>query len=201
MGRPSNRAERRADIRKALLRVMATTGYERATIAQIAAEASLAPGLVHYHYKNKQEILLDLIERMHVFRTKSLVRIDQLAAQDPLAALDEFIDLYLALENSDPQARAAWTAMGTEALRSDDVRDRFEALLSGAAKTLRRIVDHGIARGEFSGRDRDAIVAALVALVQGYLFVSATTVKLIPKGSAAKTAKSAARGLLHADPT
>ena len=200
MGRPSNRAERRSNIRKALLRVMAKSGYERATIAEIAAEASLSSGLVHYHYKSKQEILLDLIERMHAFRSKTLLEIDQQAEHDPTSALDRFFELYLALENADPQARAAWTAMGTEALRNTEVRVRFGALLSDAAKSLRGIVDQGIARGEFSGRDREAIVAALLALVQGYLFLSATTVALIPAGSAARTAKAVARGLLHADP-
>lgn len=200
MGRPSNRTERRSLIRKALLRVMARSGYERATIAQIAKKASLSPGLVHYHYKNKQEILLDLIQRMHAFRRKSLVEIDRLAEDAPLAALDQFLELYLALDQADPDARAAWTAMGTEALRDERVRTRFEALLTDAAGTVRRIVDHGIARGEFTGQNPEATVAALIALVQGYLFLSATTVALIPKGSAAQTAKLAARGLLHADP-
>jgi len=200
VGRPSNRSERRSDIRKALLRVMAKSGYERATIAQIAKEASLSSGLVHYHYQNKQEILLDLIERMHAYRTKSLVEIDQLAEHAPLDALDRFIDLYLALDHADPQARAAWTAMGTEALQNEEVRVRFESLVTDAAKSVRRIVDHGIARGEFTGQDTEATVAALIALVQGYLFLSATTAAVIPKGSAARTAKAAARGLLHADP-
>jgi len=199
MGRPSNRTERRSEIRKALLRVMAKSGYERATVAQIAAEAGLSGGLVHYHYRSKHEILLDLIERMQRFRRKSLVEIDELARNDPVTALDRFFDLYLSLDHADADARAAWAAMGTEALRNDDVRARFEGILSDASRSLRRIVDQGISRGEFSGRDPNGIVAGLVALVQGYLFLAATTKHVVPRGSAARTAKAAARGLLGAE--
>ncbi|HEY4122015.1 MAG TPA: TetR family transcriptional regulator, partial [Byssovorax sp.] len=52
--------ERRAQIVAALARVMAARGYERATVAQIAAEAGLAAGLVHYHFASKRDVLLTL---------------------------------------------------------------------------------------------------------------------------------------------
>ena len=38
-----------------LLAVVATNGYERATIQLIAKQAGLAPGLVHYPFKDKRE--------------------------------------------------------------------------------------------------------------------------------------------------
>ncbi len=48
---------RRAEISQALLRVMAEHGYVKATISKIAEEADVTPGLIHYHFANKQAIL------------------------------------------------------------------------------------------------------------------------------------------------
>src|ERR1700754_2364842 len=64
MARSSNTETRRAEITGALLAVIARHGYEKATIQAIAAQAGLAPGLIHYHFRNKQEILVSLIGAM-----------------------------------------------------------------------------------------------------------------------------------------
>ena len=61
MARSSNTEARRSEITAALLAVIARHGYEKATIQAIAAQAGLAPGLIHYHFKSKQEILVSLI--------------------------------------------------------------------------------------------------------------------------------------------
>ena len=37
---------------------MARRGYAEATVARVAAEAGLAPGLVYYHFKSKEDILV-----------------------------------------------------------------------------------------------------------------------------------------------
>src|SRR5262249_8644759 len=50
MGRPSNRAKRREEIVRAFAKVLANHGYAGATIAAVAAEAEIAPGLVHHHF-------------------------------------------------------------------------------------------------------------------------------------------------------
>src|SRR3954470_3511156 len=67
MPRPSNTEERRAQITRALVKVMAKRGYDGASVADIARAARLTPGLVHYHFKSKRDILLavlrDLVAR------------------------------------------------------------------------------------------------------------------------------------------
>jgi len=41
-----------------MVRVMARRGYGRATIAEIAREARVRNGIVHYHFEDKKEILM-----------------------------------------------------------------------------------------------------------------------------------------------
>ena len=62
MGRPSNSAERRAQIVAAMVQVVAAMGYERATVQEVARVAGLAPGLLHYHFKSKREALIVLVQ-------------------------------------------------------------------------------------------------------------------------------------------
>src|SRR5688500_8924196 len=64
MGRPSNREERRAEILSAFAHVLSEHGYAGATIAAVASEAGVAPGLVHHHFESKEEMLLSLLKSL-----------------------------------------------------------------------------------------------------------------------------------------
>lgn len=61
--------DKRKLIIKAAYQVFAQKGYENASIKEIASEASITPGLIHYYFKNKEELLLsvqhDLQEKYH----------------------------------------------------------------------------------------------------------------------------------------
>jgi len=64
MARPSNTEARRSQIVDGLVMVLSERGYERSSVQAIASAAGLSPGLVHYHFKNKLEILVELVERL-----------------------------------------------------------------------------------------------------------------------------------------
>jgi AcrR family transcriptional regulator len=53
--------DRRQRIVAAAFRSLADHGYEAATIKDIAHEAGIAPGLVHYYFETKEELLLAAI--------------------------------------------------------------------------------------------------------------------------------------------
>src|SRR5512145_1942211 len=109
MGRPSNTAERREQIAAALLRVMATQGYERATIGDIARAAELTPSLIHYHFENKQAILLDALHQLAARHAAGLELRLAGATRSARAELDAFIDFHLGLgADADPEALSCW---------------------------------------------------------------------------------------------
>src|SRR5262245_52809409 len=127
MPRPANTEERRAQIVRGLQAVMATHGYERATVAEIAEAAGLTPGLVHYHFENKQEILLALVERLaQLWRARAAD--DERPAPTPRARVGRLIDAWLLLdERADRAAVACWVALASEALRQPAVRAPYLA--------------------------------------------------------------------------
>lgn len=60
MGRKSNADERRDQITWALFDCLAERGHEKVTIKEIAKKAGLPPGVIHYYFKNKDEIVTSL---------------------------------------------------------------------------------------------------------------------------------------------
>src|SRR5688500_6228205 len=113
MGGPSNREQRRGEILSAFARVLASHGYAGATIAAVAIEAGIAPGLVHHHVESKEELLLALLRAMlGQFRS----RVSGYEAEDPLLA---YVDGALELDDrADVTAARCWVSLFAEALRN-----------------------------------------------------------------------------------
>jgi AcrR family transcriptional regulator len=55
-------SDTRTRILEAAFTVLSRQGYENSSIKDIAEEASVAQGLVHYHYKSKQMLVLAVLE-------------------------------------------------------------------------------------------------------------------------------------------
>ena len=197
MGRPKNTAARRAQIVAALVAVMSERGYERASIAEVARRAGLTSGLVHYHFKSKQEILLQAVATLE---REQAERIDArlLGVDDPRERLLTCVDAYLARDAAaEPAAVACWVAISAEAIRQPEVGAAFQAVL---VQTLERLSDLiGAARraeGQPARGARSA-AAALLAAIQGYYVVAAAAPDLVPSGSAAPNVRRLAEALLH----
>lgn len=194
MGRRRNTEARRAQIVEALLSVMAAEGYAGASIQSIARVADLSPGLIHYHFPNKQSILLALLETLSSRLTERYTaRLTE--PLDPWQALCAWIDAHLAVgEDADPRAVACWVQISAEALRQPAVRQAYQDAL---AQDFAVLLAHVQA---LSGSA--AIAAGLMAAVQGAYQIAMTAPQMIPPGSAAGTVREMAAGLLgrpHAD--
>ena len=194
MARPSNTEERRQQIVAGLLRVMAERGYEGASVAAIAKAAELSPGLVHYHFKDKQEILLTLAEqiagRVHERVASRLARVK---GGDARARVDAFLDAFLATgTDADPASVASWVTISAEAIRQPEVRAIYEKVVRTDLEHLEELV--GAVVGKRKAR---AMAAGLFAAIQGYFVLAASVPGLVPPGSAASTVKRMAAGLLE----
>ena len=62
MGRKSNAPQRREQIVWALYDCLVEKGHEKVTIKEIAAGAKLPPGVIHYYFKSKDDIVSSLAE-------------------------------------------------------------------------------------------------------------------------------------------
>ncbi len=94
-------AERRTAIREAARRVFARRGYSEAATDEIAREAGVSPGLVFHYFKNKKELLVEVVAPLAV---GSLSRSLSEVADEPVEdALFRFLQSHgeFMMENAD----------------------------------------------------------------------------------------------------
>jgi TetR/AcrR family transcriptional regulator, transcriptional repressor of bet genes len=198
MPRPSNKEDRQREIVSGLMRVMAERGYEKASIQAIAGAAGLTAGLVHYHFRSKQEVLLALVERLvGLMRMRFERRLAD--ARDPWDRLDAYIDGHLALdESSDAEAVACWVAIGAEALRQPEVKTTYQQTIRAELEVLEQLVRDVLTLDRRALERARDIAAALLSAIQG-AYQLGVVAEVTPPGFAAATTKQMARGLVAAE--
>jgi TetR/AcrR family transcriptional repressor of bet genes len=180
MGRPTVRGARRAEITAAFARVLARQGYAGATIAAVAEEAGVAPGLVHHHFEDKADLLGSLLEELIArFRERTGARE---AGKDPLAA---YLAAALELdEGADVLAARCWVGVLAEAVRQPSLGAQVRRLVDTEIEAIRR---------RSGGRLSPQESGAMLAFVLGSLVLGAFAPRRTA-GFAAPAARMLVRG-------
>jgi TetR/AcrR family transcriptional repressor of bet genes len=188
VARQSNTEARRAQITSALLAVIARHGYDKATIQAIAAQAGLAPGLIHYHFRSKQEILVSLIGTMaQAAHTRFLAVLgDQV---EPWPRLRAYLQARLGLgDGAAPDIVAAWVMIGAEAVRQPEVRAVYERMVADELALLGTLLCDCLAERERDTAGAAQLAAGLAALIEGAYQLSSAAGEVMPRGYAADAA-------------
>jgi len=195
MARPSNTEERRAQIVDGLMTAMAEHGYDGASVPDIARAAGLSPGLVHYHFENKQEILLVLVEQLAAGLRERFERRAR-GAGSPRARLYAFLDAHVALgADANPRAVACWVTIGAEAVRQKEVQAAYRQATRRALEQLEQLIAEVLADERRSAAGSKEMAAALMATIYG-CYQLATAGHAAPRGFAAPALRRMADGLL-----
>jgi len=198
MARPSNTDARRQEITRALANVMSTRGYDGASIPLIAAAAGLAPGLIHYHFKTKEEILVALTEELPNF-LRARFEARALQAKSPHETLLAFLDAHVALgKDAQPALVRCWVIIGAESLRRESVANVYQAALKTQADALDLLVREVLRVQSRSSKNARMISAALQSAILGAYQLAAS--ESAPKGFAEKALHAMAEGLIAAQP-
>lgn len=160
MGRPSKRGERRAHITAAFARVLADHGYSGATIAAVAAEAGVAPGLVHHHFADKQDLLSSLMDELVArFRRRLRDRESSESERDgPADPVVAYTDAALALDDTaDVIAARCWVGVLAESVRDPALFRQTRRLLDAEVAAIQRR-----SGGSLSAAEASAVLAFIL---------------------------------------
>ncbi|KAF0811320.1 Fatty acid metabolism regulator protein [Andreprevotia sp. IGB-42] len=197
MPRQPNTESRRAQIVAAMQPVLAQLGYEKATIQAIARQAGLAPGLIHYHFKNKQEILVSLVQSISDYASQraasqhagSGAGQGQPAGNDAVELLRAYLHARLGLgDGADPTLVAAWVMIGAEAVRQPEVRTVYRQAMAAELATLTTLLRKALLEQQRDPAAATQIAAGLLALMTGAFQLATATPDLLPAGYAVDAA-------------
>ena len=150
--------ERRDEILKGLGAVLRERGFGALTMKDVADRLGLVKGNLYYYFKNKQ----DLIYHCHLKCMKiSLDALDEAKAGDGPASERLRTLIVRHIRGMTEEAYGAVLLADLESLTPAQ-RRRYVALRDRFENGVRRLIEEGVARGEF--RKQDARVAGFATL-------------------------------------
>ena len=127
LGADIDEAGRRSQIVRAAAAVLGRQGYAETSLKDVAREAKVAPGLLHYYFDSKEELLLEVVtvtERQMVANWKAVVE----AVDDPLERIVTGLDHAEARCADQPEFFRLLLDLYTVSLSSPALRVRCAAL-------------------------------------------------------------------------
>jgi TetR/AcrR family fatty acid metabolism transcriptional regulator len=157
---------RRAQLTRAAYKVVAQKGCYDFTIRDIAREAGLSTGLVHYYFKNKEDLLFKLLKEMNSNLRDNLKKALAVLTepQDKLAAFcDEAFDLV------DKEKAYFYVLIDFWAQINHDnrIRQANVKLFQSYRDEITAILKEGTAKGVFMVVDEKLTSVIIISLIQG----------------------------------
>jgi AcrR family transcriptional regulator len=166
MPRPAT--DKRERLAVAALNLTYTRGFERASIAEIAAEAGVASGSVYYYFKTKDDVGVAILEQLAAQYRDLLAQWGEVP--EPSDRLVAFVDSYVA-----DKKRIA-TSGGVLGTVTREVAQSSPPLGAAAAAIYQEVIDWAAAQFEALGFDASASAARalhLVTVMEGAAAMSA----------------------------
>jgi AcrR family transcriptional regulator len=161
---------RKASIFNTAVRLFAAQGYEATTTLQIAREVGVTEPAVFYHFKSKSAFFSTVLEtaaKAYLNRIESMTLDDQTAFE----SLESLIRIHFAIVVEEPEFMRI--LLRTCPARLDDPESTCTKVYREARLKLKailgKILERGIASGEFIKIDIDATTNMLIALFNGLM--------------------------------
>ena len=165
----ANQEQRRGQLIQATIRIIARNGLSNTTLAMVAQDAGLSPGIVIFYFTSKDQLLLAVLKTLSDEFMGRLEAAIAASGNDPGANLEALIEAMLAPDLSDPDKVAVWYAFWGEArARADYMKacgERDEAYHKALLALCRQL---GEAAPEGHRIDPEAITLALLGLLDQF---------------------------------
>ncbi len=166
MSRPSVKGERRQQILEAATACFSRKGYYASSMDDIAAELSFSKTLIYYYFKNKRDIFLAMLDewaRQSTDAWEMMFSPEEDVKTQLRKGLEYGVQLIIQFKDL---ARIEFEFYA-EASRDDVVRKAIQDLFVRFRAEFKRLLDAGIANGEFRPLNAEALSAVLFGTYEG----------------------------------
>lgn len=170
----AQRDQTRTAIMEATYRALCEHGYADLTIDRIDEEFEKSKSLLYYHYDDKDEILLNLLEYI----------LDQFAVEDTVDPEDDpdiqlrtFIEAFLpwTLDEEADEFQTAVFELRSQALSDGDYREQFARADALLIRTIVSLIEDGIEAGTFREVDTERTAEHIYSTINGAMLRRLTT--------------------------
>lgn len=159
---------RRSQLTRAAYNVVGQKGYYEFTIRDIAREAGLSTGLVHYYFKNKKDLLLNLLKEINrnmlVILNRSISKAD-----DPREKLNIFMTQAFDLVKNEKDYFYIVIDFWSQVNKSERMKLANSKLFKSYRDEIAKILQEGITKGSFTKMDVDYTAAVIISIIQGLI--------------------------------
>jgi TetR/AcrR family transcriptional repressor of bet genes len=156
---------RRAQLTRAAYKVVGQKGYYDFTVRDIAREAGLSTGLVHYYFKNKEDLLLNLLKEinrnMTIILNKNIIKSD-----DPREKLNIFMKQAFDLVKSEKDYFYIVIDFWTQVNKNERMKRANIKLFKSYRDEITKILTEGMDKGVFMKMDADYTAAVIISIIQ-----------------------------------
>jgi len=162
--------EKAAHILKAALTVLTRQGYARTTIKEVAAEAGVSRGLLHYYFKNKEEMLFMVVRESVMASSRLVETVFAMGRtrQEIAASICQAIRGYV---EESPDSISILFESWSLARQSQSARQQLEELHAHFRQALARVLKNAVERGALTLPSPPLELATvLTAFIDGLAF-------------------------------
>ena len=157
---------RRSQLTRAAYKVVAQKGYNDFTIKDIAVEAGLSTGLVHYYFKNKEDLLFKLLKEMNTNLRDGLKKtLTELT--DPKDKLVAFCDEAFDLVDKEKAYFYVLIDFWAQINHDKQIRQANGKLFQSYRDEIAAILKEGLAKDVFAVEDVKMTSVMVISLIQG----------------------------------
>jgi AcrR family transcriptional regulator len=169
-GRKSIAKERRAQILDAFHRCAVRSGLEKASLREVAEEAGLPVSNLHHYFKNRDEIVSELVKQI----TGGII--DTLRAEvqgfgDPQTRLNKIFEFLFSPKAQKLEDGSLYYDFWSLAHRSKTVRRTFQNQVRDQRETIFEVLLETSDIPKLSQADKKEMANLIIALVEGTFFI------------------------------
>ena len=192
------REQRREELISAAMRCIVKKGYTHVTVEDICKEVGMSRGIVSYHFKNKEELMVSVLEKMIEDSTEAIETFvglskgtsddrqlypafqELISRQDPVELIKEGVKAIVQYIHEHQDTVYIFLEFLSQANRNKTIGELIAYLNKRYWDLGEMIVSEGIRRNIFRVKDPRVTVQLLIASGNGILLNSATDEKFFP---------------------
>ena len=143
------------------IKLFGAKGYQSVSISEIAQTAGVSKGLIHYHFGNKEDLLLVLVNSGRSIIEENLSEISQ-GNDTTRNKIRKALKVYLELSTARLAVAQMMLIAFVEVPHTEKIRNILMEAYEATKLEFRALIDEGLANGEI--RPMDGAVATRLAI-------------------------------------